>query len=381
MPGLRFAERSHMRKKEGVVRAPLLLVLAAAIVTGCMHAPGHSPRSVVLGVTHTGGTYNLGNTQQDFLSQGADEVLALGSRSIKLWFHRPGECYPFNSQWPEHFDSLVDMAKHPYYRAVFDKPFKTYFLVAYGLGRPEHYWAQGISEAEQADEQRQFHEFARYLLTTYRNTGKTFILQHWEGDWAIRGAYDPNIDPTPTAINGMIAWLNARQAGVEQARKEVGEHGVHVYHAAEVNLVAKSMNAGKPNVVNAVLPHTHLDLVSYSSWDTLSNGPGFRRALDFIAANMPDSPAFGAKNVYIGEYGFPENETTAEKYQANIRNVVETGLDWACPYIVYWELFCNEARHKPVTKNEDVRGLWLIKPDGSKAWAWDYLHAKISEAP
>ncbi len=363
------------------MRVHVAMAVAILLAGGCAHFPGRPlARNVTLGVTHTGGTYNLGNTTQDFLGQGADAVLDLGSRTIKLWFHRPKDCYPFNSEWPEHFESLIDIAKHPYYRAVFEKPFKTYILVAYGPQRPEHYWTKGISDAECADEQQQFYAFTKYLLSTYRHTGKTFILQHWEGDWAIRASYDPNADPTPAAIEGMVTWLNARQAGVQQARQELGEHGVHVYHAAEVNLVARAMNEGKPNVTNAVLPHTRLDLVSYSSWDTLSSGPEFRRALDFIAANMPDSPSFGAKNVYVGEYGFPENEAPLAKVQEHIRNVVETGLDWGCPYIVYWELFCNEARRKPVLKNDDVRGVWLIKPDGSKAWAWDYLHEKITES-
>ena len=343
-----------------LMRYAFCLLCCAAIASCARVHPHAQARSGVIGVTHSGGSYNLGNTTQDFLNQGADEVLALGSRTIKLWFCFPQAQYPFNSQWPKTFDSLIAQAQHPYFREVFEKPFKTYILVTYAMGRGEHYWRQGVSEEQRADEQRQFYEFTKYLLQTYRGTGKTFILQHWEGDWAIRESYNPDIDPTPAATRGMIDWLNARQAGVDQARKEIGQHGIHVYHAAEVNLVAKSMNDGKPNVVNTVLPHTRLDLVSYSSWDTGSQGAEFRRALDFIAENMPDRPPFGDRNVYVGEFGFPENEAPLEKVQRIIKNVVETGLDWGCPYLVYWELFCNEPRQKPVLKNEDVRGVWLI---------------------
>ena len=83
----------------------------------------------------------------------------------------------------------------------------------------------------------------------------------------IRGHVDEKIDPTETAIKGMIGWLNARQAGVSRARAEVGQDGVGVYHGAEVNRVVISMREGRRNMVNAVLPYTNVDLVSYSAWD------------------------------------------------------------------------------------------------------------------
>jgi hypothetical protein len=186
----------------------------------------------------------------------------------------------------------------------------------------------------------------------------------------------------------MIEWLNARQAGVEQARREVGQDGVRVYHAAEVNRVVVSMKQGRPNMVNSVLPHTNLDLVSYSAWDAATErfeDPNvFREALDFIAANMPDSPDFGNRNVYLGEFGMPENGFSAEQIRKAIPNAVQTALDWGCPYIVYWQLYCNELKapkkQPPVHSNDDVRGFWLIRPDGSKAWTWDYFY-KLLNSP
>ncbi len=106
---------------------------------------------------------------------------------------------------------------------------------------------------------------------------------------------------------------------------------------------------------------------------------------------MPDSPGFGGRNVYIGEFGMPENLYPAERIQRAIPNVVKTGLDWGCPYIVYWQLYCNELKDpqaKPPVKSNPrlrgdrlapaeagaMRGFWLIRPDGSKAWTWDYFY-------
>ena len=341
----------------------------------------------VIGITHVAGKYHL--NKEDFLNEGANQILALGSRVIKVWFfcggaNCPRKSYPFNSNWPQ-VNSLVEGAKLPYFKTLFDKPFTAYILGVVSLGRRGDYWRNGITEKQKCDEQRQFYELAKHFLTTYRNTGKTFILQHWEGDWLIRRNFNAKTDPSPSAIKNMIEWLNARQAGVTKARREVGQNGVRVYHAAEVNLVVKSMQENRPNLINKVIPYTKVDLVSYSAWDSVVKGYEnpklLRQALNFIAANTPDHPDFGDKNVYLGEFGIPENNFTAEQVLKSITNAVETALDWGCPWIVYWQLYCNELNNKnasiPVHSNDDVRGFWLIRPDGSKSQVWNYFYRML----
>jgi hypothetical protein len=355
----------------------VLLCLISACPCGAKEVRG------VVGVVHVAGQYHL--TDKDFLHEGADQILALGSRVIKVWFFSGtgdlAKSYPYNSQWPQ-VGSLVEGAQTAYFSELFNKPFNTYILKVTSLGRDEGYWRKGITDEQKQDEQRQFYELAKHLLTRYKDTGKTFVLQHWEGDWMVRGNFDGNARPAEAAFGNMIDWLNARQAGVDQARKEVGSQGVRVYHAAEVNRVVHSMREGFPNMVNKVLPHTRLDLVSYSAWDAATEhyaDPNvLRQALDFIAVNTPDSPDFGNRNVYIGEFGMPENHYTLEQIRTAIPNAVRTGLDWGCPYVVYWQLYCNELKdpktRTPVTKNDLVRGFWLIRPDGAKSWLWDYFH-------
>jgi hypothetical protein len=336
----------------------------------------------IIGVTHVDGKYHL--TNEDFLNEGADQILALGSRVIKVWLHKPRQSYAFNSQWPQ-MNGLVEIAQSPYFRELFDKPMTTYILMCFSMGADAGYWRKGLTNDQKLQEQRQFCDLAKHLLTTYQGTGKTFVLQHWEGDWLIRGNYNGKADPTREAISGMIEWLNARQSGVNQARREVGSNGVRVYHAAEVNRVVDSMRQGKPNVVNRVLPHTRLDLVSYSAWDAATahfqDPQVLRQALDFIAAHTPDSPDFGDRNVYLGEFGMPENKFSLGHVQKAIPNAVKTALDWGCPYIVYWQLYCNELagqERPPVRSNGAVRGFWLIRPDGSKAWTWAYFYGLLN---
>lgn len=341
-----------------------------------------------LGCTHAAGTYSF--TKGDSLNEGADRILSLGMRVIKAYLQDPQKMYPHNSQWPE-FDSLVQMAAHPFYRRFFKKPFSTFVLTTYAV-KPDggtFNWRDGVSDDEYRAVEEQFYELTRYLLRTYRGTRKTFVLQHWEGDWAIRGSFSKEAkdDPSDTAIAGMIRWLGARQAGVERARKETPDSDVRVYHACEVNLVDIAMK-GRRTVTNNVVPHTRCDLYSYSAYDTIAAASAdvdkgrvlFRSALDYLASKAPDSPTFGAKNVYVGEFGWPcvpsdqDRNASEEKSLQVIRMTLEESLSWGCPYVIYWQVYDNESRAgKERPTNDQVRGFYLIRPDGTYAPAWDYF--------
>jgi hypothetical protein len=341
-------------------------------------APAGEPAGLrdVLGVTHVAGAYC--RSERDFLNEGADEILSLGSRVIKLYLTAsPGKNYPFHAEWPK-ASSLVDLAQAAYFRSVFAKPFTVYVVTAYSFGRPEHYWRDGLTDEQARDEEEQFYRLARHFLVTYRATGKTFVLQHWEGDWAVRGNYDRKADPTPRALEGMVCWLQSRQRGVDRARAEVGQSGVRVLHAAEVNLVKIAINEDRPTVTTKVLPRTRLDLVSYSAWDGQESPESLRAALDFIARHMPDREPWGNRNVYLGEFGSPENDTAPGKHRRTVRDAARTALDWGCPFVIYWQVYCNEPKRRPVRSNADCRGFWLIRPDGTKAPAWEELRELLA---
>ncbi len=261
---------------------------------------------------------------------------------------------------------------------MFGGPFSTYIRTTYATGRGDHYWVRNITDADARDETEQFYRLARHLLREYRGSGKTFVLQHWEGDWAARGSFDLKKDPTEKAFRGMVRWLNARQAGVDRARAEVGQQGVRVFHAAEVNLVKIAMDDRRPSVADRVLPHAKVDLVSYSAWDTQQDPRQLRRALDYIARHVGDREPFGRHNVSGGELGLPENDRSAEQVRRVVEGVIDTAVDWGCPYVVYWQLYCNEARRKPVRTNDDVRGFWLIRPDGTRSPVWHDLRRRLA---
>jgi hypothetical protein len=353
--------------------ASLLLLLNACSRWSAAPPVSSDVRDIV-GVCHINSFYNF--TTQDFLNEGADQVLTLGSRVIKVILRDELEgYYKFNTQWP-HITSLQQAAETPYFQELFAKPFSTYVLMIFTPGKPIHYFTAGMAAADIQREEQEFYAFTKFLLTRYRGSGKTFILQNWEGDWVLTPP-PPDMEKVPTAvaIQGMIDWLNARQDGVERARREAGTHGVMVAHAAEVNQVEKAM-AGKPTVTNSVLPHTHCDLYSYSSYDSLVYGPQrFRAALEYLQSKAPASPLYGRRNLYVGEYGWPESVVGETERLRMLQSITETALNFGVRYALFWELYDDGPKHplRGRPANDDMVGNWLIRPDGSKSLLWDYF--------
>src|SRR3954471_16821198 len=215
----------------------------------------------VLGVAHAAGKYTF--TSEDYLNEGAGQILELGSHVVKVFVFpgRMSELYGFNSDWSPETGDVVDLVQRPYFQQLFAKPFSTVILeIAPATIGPQ--FNDGLTPEEAAAERDQMYRLAKYLLTAYAGSGKTFVLQNWEGDHLLREGLAEGADPDPVRIRGMIDWWNARQDGVEQARREAGPRGVRVLHAAEVNQLADAM-AGKVTATNDIVPYTHCDLYSY----------------------------------------------------------------------------------------------------------------------
>ena len=365
----------------------LFLTLSCSFSSDETTTPKKNKNSEIIGSSHVIPRYYFG--EEDCLNQGADVLLEMGSKVIKIWYYNGGETpdimYPWNSIWPTNITSLTEGLDNTHYTELFEKPFKTFLMNVASFANPTnpYYWKDNISQSQIDQEEAEFYEFTKALLQKYEGTGKIFVLQHHEGDWHTRGHTDATVPAAKGVHERMVKWLNARQRGVTRAREELGARKVFVYHAAEINMVLNSMNEGQLNMVNDVLPRTTLDLVSYSCYDTCigpaltGNPEELREAVRYIKENLPDSEVFGNDNVYLGEYGIPENNYTPEQVETVMTNTVTIGLEENCPYIVYWQLYDNEILNTnsalPITSNDDVRGFWLVKPDGTKSWHYDYL--------
>ncbi len=362
-----------------------------------------------LGATHFGGRYAL--TEEPYLIEGLKALQAMGMRIAKLWLAgRPGATasgYGFNAQWPDTSQgiALADLARTPNFRAAFAMPFHTFVLEALSMQSAD--WRRGVeANAEYfAREEQEFFDLAKALLEDYRDRDVTFIVQNWEGDWVLRGlGVNWEADPEASVpadidskIEHMVRWFQARQRGVERARQAVPDSRARVAHAVEVNKIwdvknrQTLMERGIPHLARDVVPRVQSDLVFYSAYDACFDVPSsLWQAIEVLRAAAPPSALYGENNVAIGEIGRPENEgnRTREQIEEFWDNVLGVSLAMDLPYVLHWELYCNEPKKalgnkKDIPRDrmmtaEELRGFWLLRPDGSDSWAGAFIRKALA---
>lgn len=314
-------------------------------------------------------------TRQTGLVETAEAIQEMGSTVIKFEVSRRyTQRYGIGVSQHPPINSLTQLVRdEPSYRKVLAMPFSYYVLWTHAFSmKGDKSWREGFPKEAQEREYHEMYDFVTYLLQTYSGTGKTFYLGHWEGDGWLRGSArtqdDANV--TPVAVQGMIDWLNTRQRAVDDAKRDTPHHGVEVWHYTEVNHVKLAMQ-GHPALVNKVLPHTPVDYVSYSSYDTARNPLELKAALDFIESKLPARQGIPGKRVWIGEYGFPSIKYSPAEQDRLSRQVMRAGLEWGCPFVLYWEMYNNE-----LDENGSQRGFWLIDDKGAKQPLYE-THQKL----
>lgn len=348
-----------------------------------------------LGATHMDGQYSF--TNEPYIIEGAKKMNELGYGILKLWFSKAEGNqggYRYNSDWKlTRTMTLKELAQHQYYKEVFDMPFKVFALnINDGFGNAStDDQTQTLKRVE-----NEFYDLTKYLLTSYKNRDVTFILEMWEGDWTLRGGTQPSAkwkevgvpENAPVRVKNMIDWVKARQNGVDRARNETGKTECKVYHAIEVNRVFDGLE-GIPTLTTSVLPNVKVDMVSWSCYDGRTlDGLLMYKGIDIIRQHLiPTSYMEGKKVVFIGEVGRPENienqtrESIREFWDLNMGVYLSQDI----PYIIQWELFCNEPKVGPRTQdrnktNDELRGFWLIRPDGTKGWAQEYFDELLAKS-
>ena len=340
-----------------------------------------APFSLSVGTQSIGVRYQF--TEDCALVESAREIAALGSDTLKIALTpKYGDDY-LMEQDPE-IQSVMDLvSRKASFQQVMDMPFRNIMLWVYPFSDSKSAFFEGEISAAEADAiYREIYAFTAYLLKRYSGSGKAFFIGNWEGDWhVLREKFDYNLDPEPESIAGAIEWFKLREKAVADARRDTPHGDVEVYYYIELNHVAKSLDHDKPSIVNRILPHIRTDYVSWSSYDVtkpaavLGGEKGRERvlqALDYIESNLPESDVPG-KRVFIGEYGFElasfKDPELQRKYTASI---MKWCLEWGCPFVLYWELYCNEV--EPATGEH--RGYWLIDDTGVKQPVW-FLHKEF----
>lgn len=346
----------------------LLALLGPALLLSALPSRAQDskkPLSAVDAYNYVVGTQTIGAayqfTQEPRLVETARAIRDMGSNTIKFSLAADKNASPK----PQ---SLTDIAQSdPAVKTVLHMPFVNYILWAYPLSTE----GNRFKAASLGNERQEMYDLTRHLLQTYDGTGKTFYLGNWEGDWHLTHL-NPNYSPTPTEVQNFVAWINAHQQAVDDARRDTPHKNVQVYCYLEVNRVVDAMQ-GKTRLSNAVLPKTNVDFVSYSSYDSLGGdiGANLTKALNYIESQMPPKPGLTGKRVWIGEYGFPADANSPRQQDDRTRQVIRAGLAWGCPFVLYWELYNNE-----VTPDGKQRGFWLIDDHNVKQPAY-FTHQRF----
>jgi len=342
-----------------------------------------------LGATHVDGKYHL--TQEPFLIEGGKKILEFGSSVCKVWFDGPAVKYPWNSDWsalPKNY-TMVDLAKHPYYDALFNLPLTTIVLEITGPnGLPD---VNTPGSPDFSGYTQQFQDLADYLYGKFSGRDVTFIFQNWEGDWLfLNNNYGPtwNADmlaDLPRRIDNYTRWFTAKQQGLEKARANNKDNTCKILHAVEVNRVLTLMD-GTPTLTDRVLPKIKPDLISWSSYDGLGSEVDLWHGIELIKHYMQHSDYLPNPTVMIGEIGYPENGKTQDQILNLWDWAMAVFLAFDTPWILHWELYCNELidSPKPPTANgysaSDVKGFWLYRPDGSISYSGQYLQGLLNKA-
>ncbi len=363
---------------------PFLSLLPASTITAhlvallCAVCPlrvafSNEPPNTMLGTQAIGGRYHF--TQDEPLLESAKLIAELGSSIMKFSISKQasfGKTKANVAKGDPNLKTLTEVAsKDPTHRAVLDLPFRHFLLWAYPFTPTG---SAGKFKPEERDlEYREMYDLAAHLLRTYNGTSKQFYLGHWEGDWHLRPHFDPK-QPFPEHFGeNFIAWLKVRQQAIDDAKRDTPHQGVEVWHYTEVNLVEPFLKGGQC-LTNDILPQVNVDFVSYSCYDSLQRviHDDLWATLDHIESKLQPKAGIPGKRVFIGEYGFPAPRYPPEAQRSKSIEAMIAGIEWGCPFVLYWELYDNEGT------TEKPGGFWLIDEKNQKQPAW-HLHQHYYE--
>ena len=200
------------------------------------------------------------------------------------------------------------------------------------------------------------------LYSLYHGSGRTFILDNWEGDNAVycgyaygyatdaatRAACDANypvsykgVADANAGMSGFTGWLQSRQSGIAAGQSWAAGQGltggIQVYYAVEFNIVHALQNAGFESVLNNALPAVAHDYASYSAYESTNvSAAQLQTDLDDLRDNV-----LHTSNIIIGEFGYSEQLYTPQQVRQMSDAVLNTAINWGVPYIFQWVVFDN----------------------------------------
>lgn len=325
------------------------------------------------GAAHVKGLYTYPSGSGTQLKDGCDVVWDLGLRAVKLYLTADYLTdYPLQSAWSSTPTTLTQLASTTQFATQLARSWTHVALTCFTFANGStNWWRADPSSAKMAAEYTELRALAEHLLTTYNGTGRVFVLQQWEGDWAFMDSTTVDTHVDSKMVGYYAAFLGTRQRAIEDARRAVASD-CQVLNAIEVNRVLDSrLYAHRRRILSNIAKRVRPDMVSWSAYDGTivdqggwgashaawveATRPALQKGLRAIAAAWPGVP------MQIGEFGWPENEApvTADT-DAMTRLVNEEAEAAGVRLLWYWQTFDNEAGTPPDT----YRGYWLVNPSG-----------------
>jgi len=330
----------------------------------------------VLGTNTIGGRYQFTNDSK--LLEQAKHVRGMGSNILKVSLGpNAPKTYALNID-SKPANTLELFHATPEYKKVFDMDFKYIFTWVHTVTGIN--WKKGISQEQEQILYDEMFNFASYLLTTYNNTGKTFFIGNWEGDWLLLPDYNRTATPPAEHLQNMTKWFQIRQRAVDDAKRKTTSKNVQLYHYIEVNLVLKGMR-GEPCIAQSVLPYVNVDMVSYSSYEAIKNRSfsekqaQLQTVFDYLEKQLqPKAGLPFARRVYIGEYGYHANTNKPESFEKQYnetKDIMKIALALNLPFALHWQMYNNEYE-----ANGDSKQMSLINEEGNRMPLY-FLHQKF----
>lgn len=364
---------SAARWGAGATLALALVTSAAAQSAGsCAADPEAAARSYnyILGTQAIGGPYQ--HTKGNRLIEQAENVRGMGSNLLKISFAEGAAPNYGSTEAARGAKTTLDYIKAaPAVQQALDMDFTYYQAWVHSFTDAK--WRDGVDMTEARQYYDEMYALTAWLLERYSGTGKVFMLGNWEGDWLLLGRQKRELEPSPVAVEGMIAWMKIRQLAVDNARAAVAHKDVAVYHYIEVNLVKKSM-AGRASIALSVLPEANPDLVSYSAYEAIKQSPtpdlmSIRQPLEqtiaYLEGRLPPKEGLPFKRrVFIGEYGYHADKSkpvTVKQQYMKSRFVMQSAIALDLPFALIWQMYNNEYAENGTSKE-----MSLIDESGRK---------------
>lgn len=326
----------------------IILSVSTALASSCtLAADSRLPPEVTtynlrLGSQGFDGDYQFTTNRINLESAG--QLLRMGSDIVKLrLYNHPDR----QTTYPSLSEAILH---HPEYQTLLQMPFHHYFFWTGSALKDGDWWKRGPHAEREKETYKEMYDLTQKMLTIYNNSSKKFYFGNWEGDWLLMGTGNTpeKRNPTTEAIEGMTAWLNARQRGIDDAKRDTAHTNVDVFFYVEVNRVRDAMRPNSPftnRLVNTVLPRIrNLDYVSYSSYDAQRlDAADFEKTLNYIESQMcaNKGPHISGKRLFIGEYGFGGSLVPKDQREPT-RAYMIRALNWGTPFMLFWQVYNNE---------------------------------------